>query len=54
MIGSTTSTTESIPPEKNMCRTNETNKIEKTVEAHTTGKTNNMGKSFLLFQRSKK
>ena len=29
MIGSTTSTTESVPPEKNMCRTNETNKIEK-------------------------
>ena len=48
MIGSTTSTTESIPPEKIMCRTNETNKIEKIVKAHTTGNTNNMGKSLLI------
>ena len=32
---------------------NETNKIEKTVEAHTTENQIIWGKSFLLFQRSK-
>ena len=37
-----------------MCRTNETNKIEKTVEAHTTGKTNNMGKSLFTVPTIKK
>ena len=36
LIGSTTSTTVSIPQKQIVCRTNETNKIEKTVEAYTT------------------
>ena len=54
LIGSTTSTTVSIPQKKIVCRTNETNKIEKTVEAHTTGKTNNMGKILFTVPTIKK
>ena len=38
LIDSTTSTTKSIPQEKTVCRSNETNKIEQKVKAHTTGK----------------
>ena len=45
LIGSTTSTTESILQGKTVCRSNETNKIGKIVKAHTTGRTNNIGKS---------
>ena len=54
LVGSTTSTTESIPQEKNVCRLNETGKINKTVKAHTAGKTNNMGKSLFTVPTIKK
>ena len=54
MIGSTTSTTEIVPPEKNMCRTNETNKIEKQQRHILQGKTNNMGKSLFTVPTIKK
>ena len=54
LIGSTTSTTVSIPQKTIVCRTNETNKIEKTVEAHTTGKSNNMGKILFTVPTIKK
>ena len=37
-----------------VCRTNESNKIEKTVEAHTTGKSNNMGKILFTVTTIKK
>ena len=37
-----------------MCRSNETNKIEKTVKAHTTGKTNNTGKGLFIVPTIKK
>ena len=54
LIGSATSTTESISQKKIVCRTNESNKMEKTVDAHTIGKSNNMGKIFFTVLTIKK
>ena len=53
LIGSITSTTENFPHDKTVRRTNESSKFVNKVKAHTTGKTNNMEKAFLLFKRSK-
>ena len=40
--------------ERTVCRSNETNKIENSVKAHTTGKTNNMEKSLFTVPTIKK